>query len=679
MGTVSAIDPALMANMNKAFQTAGNTLQQEVSGLRFDCEWWGIGTSQLNEISAIGSWATDQLPMLRRRQQLAHAMDAKDGHIDGGLVHNVPDDFLSAGAASAKGKQLADQVKKELEEDGRLSPETLEALQENGWDPAFAGGFYDKLGPTGLARVTLSISSDPYSDPPFYYRDNPGEAKKVLAALGNTLATYSRDHKLDDAWLDKFAMDPGDDSRLGTYRPDVLAPLLAAANGGAFDKDFLQAVGDRMLHPKNPSELEFMRGDDGSDSLFDQSHYTQVWRAISQNPLASGEFYRDHFDDIQEIARSSGDAWGDPNSKSGQAIADLVLAATVGVRGENEPLAELNTAHLLFDVYQHKGEHAYPEMEATYGKIVHNYFTDLAYSVTSPVPEGMALVDPKTGDVVTEWDGVDFWARSDVGRRGIEVPSELWDAMLQEGMRDPQQAAALGLDFSAYVENNVEAVSHRKPSDDLGTRFLNVQNGRMQGFYLHAFQQTTEGLQGDIDQWVEDYNNGVDTLIDKGFELAPGLVTAPEVTLVDLGKDLGTNILKGVLQDWAHVDAGDAPEEMRDRLERVHASEYDTSWQGNWQSYGDQALDAWKDGDKPIDPVTVVDNGRSHTYTGDPKDYIDVPDHSFLTSDGKHIKEVGDMTPEQAAAYARWLQDPAVVARILHNGAADQEIFKLTQ
>jgi hypothetical protein len=37
------------------------------------------------------------------------------------------------------------------------------------------------------------------------------------------------------------------------------------------------------------------------------------------------------------------------------------------------------------------------------------------------------------------------------------------------------------------------------------------------------------------------------------------------------------------------------------------------------------------------------------------------------------------MTPEQAAAYARWLRDPAVVARILHNGASDQEIYKLTQ
>jgi hypothetical protein len=392
MGTVSAIDPALMANMNKAFQGAGETLQEQVSSLRFDCEWWGIGTSQLQEIGAIGSWATDQLPMLQRRQQLAAAMDAKDGHIDGGLVHNVPDDFLSLAAATAKGKQLADQVKKELEEDGRLSPETLKALQDNGWDPAFAGGFYDKLGPTDLARLVNDISSDPYSDPPFYYRDNPDEAKKVLQALGNTLATYSRDHKLDDAWLDKLAMDPGDDSRLKTYRPDLLAPLLAAANGGAFDKDFLQAVGNRMLHPKDPAELEWMGGDDRSASLFDQDHYTQIYRAISQNPVASGEFYRDNFDKIQEMARSTGGRDFDvPGGKRGQAIADLVLAATVGVRGDNEPLAELNTAHLLYDVYQHQGEHVYPQMETVYGKIVHNYFTDLAYSVTNPVPSGMAL------------------------------------------------------------------------------------------------------------------------------------------------------------------------------------------------------------------------------------------------------------------------------------------------
>lgn len=681
MGTVSAIDPALLQRMINELKTGADNLQREATSLKSDCEWYGIGTAELAEILAIGSWATDQLPDLRRRQQLAAAMDARDGKIDGGLVKDVPDQFLDAAAAAAKGKQLAAQVQKEMKEHGRLSPETLKALQENGWDPAFAGGFYDTLGPTGLERLAKDIASNPYSDPAFFYRDHPDEAKKVLAALGTGLATYSRDHHLDDAWLDRFAGDPdSDDPRARMYRPDLLAPLLAGANGGAFSADFLQAVGNRMLHPKTPGELEWMGGYDKSPKPFEQDHYTQIYRAISQNPLAAGGFYRDNFDQIQKLSRTPNGAPFDQvdGNQRGQAIADLVLAATVGVREFNEPLAELNTAHLLYDVYQHKGEHVYPQMETVYGKVVHDYFTDLAYSVTSPVPTGMALVDPKTGEIVDKWDGADFWARSDVNRKGIEVPQELWDAMLQEGMRDPAQASALGLDFAAYVRNNVRDVSRSNPSDELGTRFLNVENGRMQGFYLHAFQQTTEGLQGDIKQWVEDYNEATDQLIDKGFELAPGLVTAPEVTLVDLGKSLGTDILKGVLEDWAHVDEGDAPKEMRDRLEKVKASEYDTSWSGNWQQYGEEAYEAWKDDAKPIEPVTIVENGKSHTYTGNPKDYIDSPDHSFLDDQG-HIKDVQDMTPEQSAAYARWLQDPAVVARILHNGASDQEIYKLTQ
>jgi hypothetical protein len=681
MGTVSAIDPALLQRMINELKTGADNLQREATSLKSDCEWYGIGTAELAEILAIGSWATDQLPDLRRRQQLAAAMDAKDGKIDGGLIKDVPDQFLDAAAAAAKGKQLAAQVQKEMEEHGRLSPETLKALQENGWDPAFAGGFYDTLGPTGLERLSNDIASNPYSDPAFFYRDHPDEAKKVLAALGTGLATYSRDHHLDDAWLERFAGDPdSDDPRARMYRPDLLAPLLAGANGGAFSADFLQAVGNRMLHPKTPGELEWMGGYDKSPNPYTQDHYTQIYRAISQNPPAAGGFYRDNFDQIQKMSRTPNGAPFDQvdGNQRGQAIADLVLAATVGVREFNEPLAELNTAHLLYDVYQHKGEHVYPQMETVYGKVVHDYFTDLAYSVTSPVPTGMALVDPKTGEIVDKWDGADFWARSDVNRKGIEVPQELWDAMLQEGMRDPAQASALGLDFAAYVRNNVREVSRMNPSDELGTHFLNVENGRMQGFYLHAFQQTTEGLQGDIKQWVEDYNAATDQLIEKGFELAPGLVTAPEVTLVDLGKSLGTDILKGVLEDWAHVDEGDAPKEMRDRLEKVKASEYDTSWSGNWQQYGEEAYEAWKDNAKPIQPVTIVENGRSHTYTGNPNDYIDSPDHSFLDDQG-HIKDVQDMTPEQSAAYARWLQDPAVVARILHNGASDQEIYKLTQ
>jgi hypothetical protein len=39
----------------------------------------------------------------------------------------------------------------------------------------------------------------------------------------------------------------------------------------------------------------------------------------------------------------------------------------------------------------------------------------------------------------------------------------------------------------------------------------------------------------------------------------------------------------------------------------------------------------------------------------------------------------GVKAPEQSAAFARRLQDPAVVARILHNVGSDQEIYKLTR
>jgi hypothetical protein len=676
MGTTPAIDPALLQRMNQALESGADTLRREAGAVRSDCEWWGIATGDLREILAIASWAEDQLPGLRRRQQLAAAMDARDGHIEGGLVP-VPDTFLDAAAAGALGKQLAQQAAKELKEDGQLSDQTLAALEANGWDPAFAAGFYDSLGPTGLARLSLSLHN---SD---FYQRRPEDMKKVLAALGTGLATYSRDHKLDDAWLDKFAGDPGGDPRARAYRPDLLAPLLASVNGNSFDKDFLQAVGNRMLHPKSGDSREWMNGWDQNPNPYAKDHYTQIYKAISQNPLASGEFYRDNFDEIQKMVRtpngmSLDSILGKPDGHRGQAIADLVLAGTVGVRAYNEPLAELNTAHLLLDVYQHRGEHAYPQMDAVYGKVAHQYFTDLAYSVTNPVPTGMALVDPRTGDVVGDWNGADFWARSDVGRKGIEVPRELWDAFLHEGMRDPGQAAALGLDFAAYVRGNVREVSRQNPSDELATRFLNLENGRMQGFYLHAFQQTTEGLHDDVKQWVDDYNSATDALIDTGFELAPGLVTAPEATLADLGKSLGTDILKGVLKDWMHVDEGDAPAELRDRLAKVDASQYDTSWQANWQQYGEEAYEAWRDNAKPIQPVTIVVNGQSHTYTGDPSAYIDSPSHSFIGADG-HILDVGEMTPEQSAAYARWLQNPAVVARILHNGASDQELAKLMQ
>jgi hypothetical protein len=135
MATTAAIDPALLQRMNQALESGADSLRREAGALRADCEWWGIATGELREILAIAAWAEDQLPGLRRRQQLAAAMDARDGHIEGVLVP-VPDTFLDVAAAAALGRQLAQQAAKELEDDGKLSDQTLAALQANGWDPA---------------------------------------------------------------------------------------------------------------------------------------------------------------------------------------------------------------------------------------------------------------------------------------------------------------------------------------------------------------------------------------------------------------------------------------------------------------------------------------------------------------------------------------------------------------
>jgi hypothetical protein len=653
MDTFSAIDPALMKSMNDAVAAAGSTLQREAAALRSECGWFGVGTGELTQLTAIGRWAEDQLPMLRRRQQLAAAMDARDGKVDKGMVRGVPDDFLTTGQAQQKGEQLATRMRQELQRDGKLSPQTLRDLRENGWDPAYARGLYDKLGAAGTANLSLALSN---SD---HYRDDPEELRTVLTGLGTGLATYSREVKLDQSWLDRFALAQGRD---GIYRPDLLAPIIAGANGARFDKDFLKAVGDRMLEPRNSLENEWMLGD-RSDNPYDQDHATQIYQAIADNKPAAGEFFQAHFDEIQNMSRYGGPGGAYPRAERDQALANLVHGATIGVREFNEPLAESNTAHLLHDNYKHKGQHVYPEMNRVYGQIVEAYWDDLVYSVTTPTPSKLALADGS--GVAENWDGSKFWIDDVTGRRGIEVPDELWHAMLTESMRDPRNAGEIGLLFAKYHDTTNHETISKSFSDPNWNAYQRHNLGLMDSFYSGAFKEAFASVDGEVKKWVEDVNGAIDFALDNTVGLAAAQDPAnPAAAFAGVAagtaSTLTTRLLKGIL----HVDENDAPEELRDRVKGLQDTEWDTSWQSRWQANAYEVYLAKKNGPPHpgeqhyLNDITV--NGE--LFTGDPRRYITKPSENFLDENGLPPQNLSELSSEQLAAYNRWLQDPAIAA-----------------
>jgi hypothetical protein len=674
----SSIDPVAIKAANDRIQSAAKTLTDAAAGLKSDLERAGIPTDGVRRIGEIGSWVHDQLPMLRRRQNLAEAMSARAGHIANGAIQgvmmpDVPDSFLSGADANRKGQELADRLMSALLDHEKLPPDLLAELQANSMDPDYMKGFYDKLTPEGLCTASqLVMASD-------YYRDHGSEADAISSALGTGLATYSRTTRLDDAWMNRIAF-PKDFPGGGQFQPEVLAFVMRGSSGQAFDPAFLRAVGKKTFSMNiGPMQHRPLAGSWKGDA------YTQFTKTISENALASAWVYQDNADAIHSASMAYS---GIPPERQ-NALAALVKQATIGVQATDPKLADLNVAHLLFQLSaddtanaeanaEKPGSgtaHAFAAMQAVYGEIAHERFNDVAYSVTTLTPQNLGLKGAD-GKPMSSWDDKAFPAGQDGDRAGIEVPPELWSGLIHEGMRDPKWAAGLAADFQGYVEINRQ---HLNGQDEKQSQLRYHANGLMQAFYRENFAYVGKNMGDEIGKWVEDTNAARKQLISAGFTIvAAGLnpeeaaAKAKELT-VGVLEELGSTLYDSLFDKFLAAEKNDAP--LTPILDEFEKTKFDTSWQAKYQGVANAAGRDMLTGARPIPPVT---DAAGRHYDGDPRTFVHGPDDDFLAPGHGGVKPVEEMTMKQAAAYARWLADPAVVAasygrfRNEQDGDADQ-------
>jgi hypothetical protein len=141
----SAIDPDVMATMISSLSTGANTLQ-DTGSLKARCAFWGVG-EQFAQISAIGDWVEGELPMLRRRLNLARALETQAGTDSFVQVLEPPE--LTAEEAARIGRELATRLashNRTDEEGARLFHEIALELQKYQNDPDVMSAFYGKLG-----------------------------------------------------------------------------------------------------------------------------------------------------------------------------------------------------------------------------------------------------------------------------------------------------------------------------------------------------------------------------------------------------------------------------------------------------------------------------------------------------------------------------------------------------
>lgn len=688
-GEFSGIDPRAMQKMIDSLRKDADQLHTSAVQFKTQFGRYGLDTQPLSDLLGHARWASDQLPALERRHDLATAIDGP--HYQGTHLVAVDESLVgkaSSDAARKKGKALADRYRAKMDKGDPLPDGCFAALCSGADDGDFVKAFYAELGPQRTSWLAADLSMPENAR----YEGHPKAQAQDRALFSRTLGTYTQVAFTDRTparqkaawtdWFGRFGAGTGKDG----FRPDLLMPLLS---GGTQSTAFLVALGDKVFdkkmipQPSGPTGADPMNGDATSPGAWGADHYTQFFDALAEDPEASGEW----FDDRHDVADSMlyippSTAWQLDRPKSrAAAFFKAAHQATIGLRATNEPLAEKITMRMMYDNYVHtqssatKNVHPVEGADELYAQIITSRWDDLEYSVTSPVGNTFAMHDITTDDPAgdnTRWSYPAFAAAEDRHRPGLEVAPEVWQALVSESARSPRSAGDLSALFQAYdaemMHRSDFTTSEDAASNDAaGNYYLSLRRGRMQAFYINAFNNTTAGLGDDLANWTDATNKRRERELDLAYEVGKGGVTGGAAGAADAVKEFGTgwvdDTLLSRLGSYTKVEPKDAPPALKNNFKKVKETKLDFSWQDTYCTSAQDLLSAGFARSR-IKPLTVMDpEGRTSHHTGDPHDYISGPADDFLNPDGTAIR-VAAMTPRQRAAFSDWAQDPAVANRM---------------
>ncbi|HEX8007602.1 MAG TPA: hypothetical protein VF482_14380, partial [Trebonia sp.] len=97
------VDPDRLLAMINSMDADAEALQAFVQRFRGEFARLGVDTSALTELERIGAWTRDQLPLMRRRHELAMAAD----RVDGSAFVQIPEVTMTLAEAHAAGRGLA--------------------------------------------------------------------------------------------------------------------------------------------------------------------------------------------------------------------------------------------------------------------------------------------------------------------------------------------------------------------------------------------------------------------------------------------------------------------------------------------------------------------------------------------------------------------------------------------
>ncbi|WP_261569239.1 hypothetical protein [Frankia gtarii] len=546
--------------------------------------------------------------------------------------------------------------------------EALGLLGSRAGDPDFIAGFYDALGPAGLAQLLTSVSgrargpmvNRPASPSGVDRRDAEG-------VLGRTFAAYTRGRSLGDSWLGRF----NTQGRLDHAETVLLTPLLAVGHvdGALLDRLGRLAFGPGIGPPEPgapPTAAAAPRGPAAGRAptpgqvagtvlraTADRGYRGALLAAIAAEPALAARFATRYVEAVlggAAIAELGLPVAVGLDDATGRAWAGLIAAAGGPAARRADPRGSADFVARLAGAVNAADGPALPlHLRAALVPALRTYQEEMYDAVTAVVP---GPVSPP---------GTNSAAR--------EVPVAAWRALLRECLRGGALAGLLGRDAAAYAIGLDERVAGRTrgwnaaaggyPSSPRALGYL--RGARAQAFFTGALGDAADAVLREHAQAGSAHRRRQTVILDLLGTVATSIdPTDPAATFVHLGVGTTVDMIEALVRERYRDVSTARPAWILARLRE--ASRVGPQWAATYEA---SARQLWtrRAGD-PLRPITVTGgDGRRRVYTGDPHTdgYITGPATDFLDAAG-NPRPAAAMTPAQRGAYLAWLESPALVA-----------------
>ncbi|MCK9895465.1 hypothetical protein [Frankia sp. AgB32] len=545
---------------------------------------------------------------------------------------------------------------------GRAAPapqEALRLLATHGEDPGFAAGFYDTLGPTGLARLIAGIAGQPVG-----HRPAPSlgvDRRAAEAVLGRSFAAYSRIRPLDEEWLGRL----NTRGRRGTADTVLLTPLLAAGRVSVALLDrlarlaFGAATGAPAPGPadhsgagavgRRPTALATAPSGAAARTAYEVA----LLDAIRAEPTLVCAVAARHVREVLTVAEIG--ALGLPVAvRLADATQDawcrLVAAAGEPAARAADPRGSADfAARLARAVDAAGGAGLPPQLRAAFVPVLHTYRDEIYDAATAIAPGRTDPADPA--------DGL------------REVPVGAWRSLLRECLRGgalagllARDAAAYGVDLERQQADRTRGWNSAPGGYPASPRTLSyLRAARAQVFLAGALVDAADAVVREHAEQGAAFRRRQGLILDLLGTVATAIDLAdPAGTFARLGVGVTVDGIDTLVRTrYRDVSATGAREVLTALREASRglpqwAAGYETSARLLWARRGTD----------PLRPVAVIENdGRRRVYSGDPRadGFITGPATDFLDAAGSP-RAASTLTPTQRGAYLAWLASPGLVA-----------------